>query len=361
MEGTAKHGYQEQPKPDHLQTINLKGPIYINNEYKHHFNQIDQHLEVLKDLKAPIYDNEGKMKSHYEGIIEHVESLKNLKGPIYEFGEIGQKYEGSQILQPEATETKTLHGPKYNIDNDHHFSEIISQCNILKDLVGPVYEGGETHHSFSELKKNVESLKTLVHPIFMDERHKYGEVTHGDGIAKEIHAPIYMEGTAKHSYQEQTKPDHLNAKTLKGPIYINDDYKHHFSQIDQHLEVLKDLKAPIYAVECKSHYNGIIEHVESIKSLQGPIYEFGKPGHNFEGGQIMQPPATEMKMLHGPKYEIDNEHHFNNIISKMDKLKDLVGPVYDFGETAHQFSELKKHVESLRTLMGPIFVDERHR
>ena len=103
--------------------------------------------------------------------------------------------------------------------------------------------------------------------------------------------------------------------------------------------------------------------MEAVKALKGPIYDFGKAEHKFEGSQnfVHCPPASDQKSLHGPKYHIDNEHEFSEILKKVDQLKDLVGPVYAFGESGHQFHGLVKHVESLRTLMGPVFVDERHR
>ena len=60
----------------------------------------------------------------------------------------------------------------FYIFREHSFSEIISHCNNLKDLVGPVYDVGHAAHTFSEMKKHVESLKTLMGPIYGDERHK---------------------------------------------------------------------------------------------------------------------------------------------------------------------------------------------
>ena len=361
MKDYAKHSYVEQPKPHDLQAKTLKGPIYVTEDYKHHYQAIQEHLETIKNLTAPIYNKDG-VKNLYNAILERVESLKPLKGPIYEFGEAKHNFEGGQILLPAASDMKTLLGPKYQIDNDHHFSEIIKQCDRLKELSGPVYDVGETSHSFRELVDHVQSLKPLAYPILVDEKHSYSEEQKKeDELVRFISGPIYVKDYAKHSYVEETKPDHLQTKTLKGPIYINDDYKHHYSAIQEHLETLKTLKGPVYDVESKNHYKAIMDHVESLKALQGPIYSFGDIGHKFEGGQILTPERTDTKTLHGPKYHIDNDHEFNEIAKKVDQLKELVGPIYDVGETGHHFTELKKHVESLRTLMGPVFMDERHR
>ena len=181
-----------------------------------------------------------------------------------------------------------------------------------------------------------------------------------------IVGPIYMEGTAKHCYKEEPKPDHLKQVHLRGPVYQNDDYKHHFSQIEEHLESLKSLTAPVYNREGgKSLFNAILARVESLKPLQGPVYGFGEVGHKYVGGQdyVYNYGATgpDQKTLHGPKYDIDNEHEFSEIFKNVEQLKELVGPVYEFGESGHHFNELNKHVESLKTLMGPIFVNEPHK
>ena len=115
---------------------------------------------------------------------------------------------------------------------------------------------------------------------------------------------------------------------IQGPVYMNDDYKHHFAAIQEHMDTLKTLKAPIYDVESKSHYLEIIKHVESMKDLKGPIYNFGDVGHKFIGSSIFTPEVSSMKTLQGPKYNIDADHQFSEIMERIDKLKELQGPVY---------------------------------
>merc|ERR1719225_412279 len=192
-------------------------------------------MEAIKELKGPIYDVESK--SHFNGIIKHVEELKALQGPIYSLGPIGHKYTGD-VLEPPAIDQKTLHGPKYDIDNQHQFSEIIAHANKLKDMTGPVYNLEERTHHFRELTKHVEGLAPLAKPILVDERHSYGEEsTKGQGV-KLIHGPVYVAGNVTHHYSEPAKSSDLDAKTLKGPIYINDEYRHHCNQIQEHMETL---------------------------------------------------------------------------------------------------------------------------
>ena len=295
-----KHNYSEKAKGAELQTISLKGPIYMTDDYKHHFSAIQGHVDTLKNLQGPVYQTEGK--NHYLGIIKHVEKLQELKGPIYEFGTVEHKFVGGHILLPDATEMKTLHGPKYEIDAEHHFSEIVSNAQKIKDLHGPIYNIDENEHHFREMTRHLESLMPMAKPIFVDERHSYGEQIQKEQGVKEVHGPIYVKENTKHNYSEQPKPDHLQTISLKGPIYMKDDYKHHFSAIQDHVETLKTLKGPIYQTEGKNHFLEIMKHAEKIKDLKGPIYEFGKTEHNFVGGQIMLPAATELKSLHGPRY-----------------------------------------------------------
>ena len=329
----------------------------MTDDYKHHFSAIQDHMETLKTLKAPIYDVESK--SHYLEIIKHAESLKGLAGPIYEVGEPGHKYTGSSNFTPEAADLKTLHGPTYKIDNQHHFTEIISCANTLKEIHGPIYNpDGEMSHKFSEMTKHVESLIPMAKPIFMDERHSYGEETGKEQGVKTVHGPIYVKEFSKHSYQEEAKPDHLKQLLLKGPVYMTDDYKHHYNAIQEHLETLKTLKAPIYEVESKSHYLEIIKHAEKLKGLKGPIYEFGDIGHKFTGSSNFTPEAADLKTLHGPKFEIDNGHQFSEIISCATKLKEMHGPIYQDGDTKHHFHEMTKHVETLLLMAKPVFVEE---
>ena len=203
--------------------VKLKGPIYMTDDYKHHFTAIQGHLEKLKTLKAPIYEVEGK--SHYLEIIKHAETLKDLKGPIYEFGEPGHKFTGSSDFTPASADLKSLHGPAFNIDNEHHFSEIISCANKLKEMHGPIYQDGDTKHHFHEMTKMVESLVPMAKPVFMDERHSYGEETGKEQGVRTVQGPIYVKDYAKHSYQEEAKPDHLKQVLLKVTVYMTEDYK----------------------------------------------------------------------------------------------------------------------------------------
>ena len=152
------------------------------------------------------------------------------------------------------------------------------------------------------MTKHVESLVPMAKPVFVDERHSYGEQIQKDQGVKFVHGPIYVKENVKHNYSEQPKSSELQTISLKGPIYMNDDYKHHFSAIQEHVDTLKTLKGPVYQTEGKNHYLEIIKHAEKMKDLKGPIYEFGNVEHKFEGGQILNPPATDMKSLHGPRY-----------------------------------------------------------
>ena len=142
-----------------------------------------------------------------------------MQAPIYQSS--GHKYEGSQLLEPPAQEMKTLQGPLYDVDSDHHFSEIIANANILKDLHGPIYQAdGETKHQFREMTKHVESLLLMAKPVMVEEgKHGYGEQNmagYGEKGVINICGPIYVKEFSKHNYQEKPKEDHLKQVLLKG-------------------------------------------------------------------------------------------------------------------------------------------------
>ena len=157
------------------------------------------------------------------------------------------------------------------------------------------------------MTKHLDSLEPLAKPVFVDERHSYGEQTQKEQGVKSVHGPIYVKDNVKHNYSEKAKSADLQTINLRGPIYMTDDYKHHFSSMQEHVETLRTLKGPIYQTEGKNHFLEIIKHAETMKDLKGPIYELGDVGHKFVGGQILQPPATEMKTLHGPRYGIKSQ------------------------------------------------------
>ena len=85
--------------------------------------------------------------------------------------------------------------------------------------------------------------------------------------------------------------------------------------------------------------------------MQAPIYQ--SSGHKYEGSQLLEPPAQEMKTLQGPLYDVDSDDHFSEIIASANKLKNLTGPIYADGESKHQFREMTKHVESLLLVQFP--------
>ena len=83
---------------------------------------------------------------------------------------------------------------------------------------------------------------------------------------------------------------------LKGPVYVTDDYKHHFSEIDKHVETLKTLAGPVYDVAHSCKFSELISKVDNIKSLMGPVYDIGKAEHHFNE---MEKQAESLRLLAG--------------------------------------------------------------
>ena len=99
------------------------------------FQAIQEHAEGLKHLFGPIYDT---IRQHKCLLVKEKPDLpKDMKMPIYEFGDVGHKFVGGQILLPEVDKEKNLAGPIYKIDDPtHHFDVIIQSAKAMKELQG---------------------------------------------------------------------------------------------------------------------------------------------------------------------------------------------------------------------------------
>ena len=126
-------------------------------------------------------------------------------------------------------------------------------------------------------------MLNLSAPLYIDQRHLFGEVPKTADKAKEVHGPVYLEGQNEHGYQEVPKAP-ITAKEMTYPIYLDEESaKHCFSQIERHLDTLKDLKGPVYNVDHECKFNEFMSKVDQLKSLQGPAYDIGESDHHYEG------------------------------------------------------------------------------
>ena len=60
-----------------------------------------------------------------------------------------------------------------------------------------------------------------------------------------------------------------------------------------------------------------------LKQLQSPMYHIPERKHNFEDNFREAPP--EIRDLVGPVYELERNHHFNEIDKTLTDLKTLAG------------------------------------
>ena len=105
----------------------------------------------MKTLTGPVYDIESN--HHFQDLQKKIVDLKTLSGPVYRT-EREHSYQG---MQDSKDTPRELVGPVFNIDRDHHFSEIDKHVVALKDLKGPVYEIDRNHH-FNEIEKHVSEV-----------------------------------------------------------------------------------------------------------------------------------------------------------------------------------------------------------
>ena len=59
--------------------------------------------------------------------------------------------------------------------------------------------------------------------------------------------------------------------------------------------------------------------------------------------------------MQGPVYDVDRNHHFEQLMVHAQELKNLEGPVYDI-DRKHQFQELITHAYELKNLQGPVLM-----
>ena len=148
-------------------------------------------------------------------------------------------------------------------------------------FAGPCYEVEREHH-FTDLLGHVEDLQTLHGPVFaIDNKHCYEDRPHKNDLAKQLMGPV---------------------------LQINRE--HHFQAIEQHMEDLKTLKGPIYGRDHKEyahHFNEIEKHIESLKSFQGPVYKNIEREHKYNEPQRIKPDLDE---LLGPVYHIERDHFY---------------------------------------------------
>ena len=85
--------------------------------------------------------------------------------------------------------------------------------------------------------------------------------------------------------------------------------------------------------------------------VQGPIYDIDRD-HHFQ--QLMVH-AQELKNLRGPVYNVEKDHHFRNLIMNAYELKQLMGPVYSEGGGTHKYMPQKPISDHEMQINGPVF------
>ena len=54
----------------------------------------------------------------------------------------------------------------------------------------------------------------------------------------------------------------------------------------------------------------------------------------------------------------NQQHAFSDLVKKVEKAKQLSGPVYLDVDVKHNFSEFQKHAENIQNLSSPIYLSE---
>jgi hypothetical protein len=111
---------------------NLIGPVY-DIDRKHMYTEIDKKIEGLKSLHGPTYDGIQRDHSYFGSLEIKLALLKDLTSPIYDierehhFVNLGQKLESLKEMSYPVRE---------NVDYSHHFNEIQNKVVVLRSLTG---------------------------------------------------------------------------------------------------------------------------------------------------------------------------------------------------------------------------------
>ena len=111
-------------------------------------------------------------------------------------------------------------------------------------------------------------------------------------------------------------------------------------------------KGPIYDVQHSSQFVDMVQKADELKNLVGPIYDFGTIKHGY-GGRLasgLMPHVEALKNLAGPIFNIDRKHGYDEVPPLVQAPHDLIGPVFDLPENRHQY-RLESHYFKLLFLI----------
>jgi hypothetical protein len=111
---------------------NLVGPVY-DIERKHMYTEIDKKIEALKSLQSPAYEGIQREHNYFGSLETKIAMLRDLTSPIYDierehhFVNLGQKLDNLKEMSYPVRE---------NVDYSHHFNEIQNKIVVLRNLTG---------------------------------------------------------------------------------------------------------------------------------------------------------------------------------------------------------------------------------
>ena len=272
----------------------LLGPKFKDVNREHSFTGIEKDLDLeqgeedrskkVRELVAPVYTPEQQDQvNRFKEVIMHAEAIRTLQGPVYE----AERNHHFQQLMMSAQDLKNLTGPVYDIDKDHHFQELITHAFELKNLVGPIYseDGGKNAY--------------LPDKPYSD-------------TAAPINAPVYgVQSSNSFQFEAPTKiePDPM----MIGP------------------------KLPCLSA---NKYSIVEAKVEGEVIMATPGYR----GMGIENRNQYFPEFTGRKgetLMLGPKLpNVEESHKYGPVPSRVAPRPEMQGPVYPGVEGHNQFSKV---------------------
>ena len=123
-----------------------------------------------------------------------------------------------------------------------------------KGGLGAVYLTESGRHKYSEFIKNIEGLKSITYPVCLHEDNNFDVIEKHLKSLKEVH----------------------------GLIYVNDNSRHSFFEVQKAAEKLSMLNHPVLNREnVKSQFNQVVAAAEKLTTILGPVYLTEALGHHF--------------------------------------------------------------------------------
>merc|ERR1712024_71738 len=112
------------------------------------------------------------------------------------------------------------------------------------------------------------------------------------------------------------------------------------------------ISGPVYGVEGQNKFTEILTNVDKLKNLTSPVYDMDR-NHSYAE---IEKNIQSLQNLSGPVYThgISDKHHFSAIAEHAEQIKKITYPVMEI-DRQHHYNEIEKSVKTIKSLVGPFY------